>query len=622
LDLIDETKNDNKSVELHNLLNTDISIISKLDYELLNNKKDENVLTNQEYLTHRKYNLFNHYLYYDAFIINKMYNEERTDMISNLEDRIKEYSKEEQQDIDYIKDKKLLLMLNDTALWDRIIKYNNENIKTYIENENHYKNYKLYDFKSDFKRKYFRLKNLININIIEDDEDKKNDNETLEYRATNKLIFWLLKFLEIDIMRDFNKVVLKHYIIDNTKNKFIASIIEVLKNEIIIDDKPVKFIDFINKELLLDYNNCSNLKKHKLINIKTLDIKKNLLAIMTIIKFYLSKVNLYIDYGNNIKNQEKLLSSLQFTIRKEHDISTKDYIIPNNILFNVNLDDGRVEKYEKQINFISHNIMDKITNEEFIKKNNKFIDFKTNKNNPTITQLKSVNGYVKVVVTPIMKRNQENNYIEKDITNITVIPSIKIIYKDIIAEEIIEDVYGNKIIFKPITNIKRKNVDKNYYDETDKLNSELYTSYVVNTRTDIIKHIDSIKPNIINSNNLINQKIRAYNIKQYNERVNIKSVINIENGKVKLHLFTKKEEVKKRRYMNEFYDVNKREKLLNKINMEIKQPVKKTKIEDDIIKIKYDNVISELFYKRVTPILLKNKNDYINKFINNIIEVY
>jgi|TARA_R110000796_G_scaffold149570_1_gene266380 hypothetical protein len=56
--------------------------------------------------------------------------------------------------------------------------------------------------------------------------------------------------------------------------------------------------------------------------------------------------------------------------------------------------------------------------------------------------------------------------------------------------------------------------------------------------------------------------------------------------------------------------------------MEIKQPVKKTKIEDDIIKIKYDNVISELFYKRVTPILLKNKNDYINKFINNIIEVY
>ena len=62
---------------------------------------------------------------------------------------------------------------------------------------------------------------------------------------------------------------------------------------------------------------------------------------MTIIKFYLSKVNLYIDYGNNIKNQEKLLSSLQFTIRKEHDISTKDYIIPNNILFNVNLDDGK-----------------------------------------------------------------------------------------------------------------------------------------------------------------------------------------------------------------------------------------------------------------------------------------
>jgi hypothetical protein len=53
--------------------------------------------------------------------------------------------------------------------------------------------------------------------------------------------------------------------------------------------------------VLKDYNNCSNLKKHKSINIQKLDVNKHLREIITIIKFYLSKVNLYIDYGSNIK---------------------------------------------------------------------------------------------------------------------------------------------------------------------------------------------------------------------------------------------------------------------------------------------------------------------------------
>jgi hypothetical protein len=231
LDLIDETKNDNKSVELHNLLNTDILTLTKTEYELLNNKKEDNLLSNQEYLIHRKYNLFNHHLYYDAFIINKMYNEERNKLISKLEDKIKEYDDEE--DKYYLKDKKLLQILNDNELWNNIINYNNEVIKNDIETETHYKKYKLYDFKSDFKTKYFRLKNLINFNIDDDDNevDKKTDNETLEYRATNKLIFWVLKFLDIDILRDFDKDILKHYIVDNTKNKFITPIKKVLNTE-------------------------------------------------------------------------------------------------------------------------------------------------------------------------------------------------------------------------------------------------------------------------------------------------------------------------------------------------------------------------------------------------------
>jgi hypothetical protein len=235
LDLIDETKNDKNSVDLHNLLNTDILTLTKTDYEKLCNKKEDNLLSNQEYLIHRKYNLFNHHLYYDAIIITKIYNEERNNLISELEDKIKTYNDDDEEEYKkYLKDKKLLQILNDNELWNNIINYNNEVIKNDIENETHYKKYKLYDFKSDFKTKYFRLKNLINFNINDDDNevDKKTDNETLEYRATNKLIFWVLKFLDIDILRDYDKDILKHYIVDNTKNKFITPIKKALTKNI------------------------------------------------------------------------------------------------------------------------------------------------------------------------------------------------------------------------------------------------------------------------------------------------------------------------------------------------------------------------------------------------------
>ena len=122
--------------------------------------------------------------------------------------------------------------------------------------------------------------------------------------------------------------------------------------------------------------------------------------------------------------------------------------------------------------------------------------------------------------------------------------------------------------------------------------------------------MDSIKPNKLNFTELINQKVKAYNIKDDNECVNVKSKLNIEDCKVKLNLFTKREPIKNRRYTTENYDVNKRNKLLNKINIEIKQPVKKLNNDDNIIKIKYSNVISDLFYKRTSPILIKNRRVY------------
>ncbi len=623
IDLIDSVKNDNANVELHNLLTTNIKDITFKDFELLSAKKEDNILTNKEYLLHRKYNLFNHYLYYDAYILNKIFKEERYNLISMLEDKMKENDCTcTIQSTNY---DKYIRILKDTQLVTSIVDYNTELINKYIETETHYKKYKLHEYKTDFKSKYFRLLKLINYNE-NFDEIEETDNQNLEYIATNKLIFWMLKFLDINILKDFNKDILKHYIVNsNSKKNFVEPINKVLHNKIKIDNKEIKFIEFINKELLLDYNNCSNLKKHKAINIKQLDAKTHLLEILTIIKFYLSKVNLTIDYGSNIHHQSKLLKSLQFTIRKEYNISTKQYKIPKYILHNKNLVKDNVEIYEKQVNYKFHTIMKKIIDEEFVKSNKTYNNcvMEAKKNPVVIVQLKLVDNQVKVCISPRIEI-PENKYIENEncIENKDEI-TVKTIYSGTDEEFVIEDVYGNKVINKPVKNIKRKNKDKCYYYNDIKLNSELYTSYPVNTKKEIINHLESIKPNIMNFATLINQKVKAHKIQEECAKVKVYANLNIENGRVKLDLFPKIEPQKRRRYTADTYDTDKRNKLLNIINIEIKQPVKK--LNDDALlvsKIKYDNVMRELMNKSVEPILVKNRMDYFYKFLDNIVETY
>ncbi len=576
-DFLDETKDDFKSVELYNLLNTDISNLNESDYELLKNKKEDNVITNKEYLEYRKFKLFNYHLFYNEYYINKFCRGERECWISKLEDKIKTYEDFEAEE--YLIDVKRLKILKNNELWENILNYNNYLIKKYIETESHYKKYKLYEYKSDYKTKYFRCRNLIYYNSEEytDDYDDNKEKFTNEYIATNKLIYWLLKFLDIDILRDFKKEILKHYIIDNKKHKYLISFKELLNSEIKNNQSsPYKFIDFVNEELLVDYNNNSILKHYKPINIKKLEVKNHLREIITILKFYLSKVNLYIDYGYNINHQTKLFNSLQFTIRKEHNITTKNYFVPTNILFNKKLNDEKIEIYEKQINLKYHNGLNIVINNKFNENKKQFINKSNIKNNPTRTN------------TITLKT--ENIYIEKNITNKEILPITKTIYKNVEEEEVIEDIYNNKIIIRPIKNIKRKNIDRNYYDNNEKLKSELYSSYNVDTKKEIINYFEGVKPNIINFANLINLKIKVNKIKDVN---------NIDNKKCT-----------KRRYRIEEYDINKREMILNFINNEIKRPVKD----------KFKNVMNELLLDRIAPVLIKKKSDLIKDLVENLIE--
>ena len=568
IDFIDETKDDSKSVELHNLLNTNILSLTRSNYHSLCMKKDENQLNNCEYIQYRKYKLFTSVLKYQNYIVNEWIDNYRLDLINNFDDLIKEYDTPNE---DYLRDTKKLDILNDDDLWKRAKEYNDEIITKYIENETHYNEYKLHEYSCDFMTKYKRLKSILNIK-----EAEETDANNVEYMATTKLLIILLQFLDIDIERDFKKNIIKHYIVDNSKKEYLTSIKEVLNGSIIYEDMKYKFIDFINNSLLEDYNNVSNLKNHKPINIKKLNVDKNLLEIMTILKYYLTKVNLYFDYSYNCVNQSRLSKSLQFTIRKQYNITTKEYVIPHKVLYNKKLKKDSVEEYEKQIHYTNHSIINEIINNDFIQSGKKFIDYKSSLPHGGETRT-------------------ENIYAEKDITVMSPLTT-KTVYKDIKEEEVIEDVYGNKVIIKPVSSVKLGFGNKYFNeDKSIQLKIELYESYTVNTRTDIINYLDTVKVNKYNFSNLINKKVKAFN---HNKDCVV-------------------EQSKKRRFIQEDYDNDKREKVLNFINMEIKQPVEAT----DIFKAKYDKVINELNY-RVVPLIIKHKKDYMDNVLNKLVEAY
>ena len=159
------------------------------------------------------------------------------------------------------------------------------------------------------KRDAIENANIRSINLIKD-INNYNDNSSEKV----KLYYNLLKHLHIDLKRDYDKNILNHYIIDNSKkNKFLIG----FKNDILNE----YFMNFINNVLLIEYNNNHKVSlnndrcNYKKIEIKVLDIN-NLKEIKHLVSHYLKHINLYIDYGHSIKNQSKPYNSLQFTIQR------------------------------------------------------------------------------------------------------------------------------------------------------------------------------------------------------------------------------------------------------------------------------------------------------------------
>ena len=148
------------------------------------------------------------------------------------------------------------------------------------------------------------------------------------------------------------------------------------------------------------------------------------------------------------------------------------------------------------------------------------------------------------------------------------------------------------------------------------LEKEQYNSYNVNTKKDILNNLNSIKPNKLNFADLINQKVRAYNIKDDNKNVKVKSDMKIEDSKVKLNLFTKSEAVKKDRFV--IKKTEDKQKRLYLINNEINRSVNTTILNNDkVAEIK--NLLINIGLKLEDKLTMKNihnKIDVIDKIKN------
>ena len=147
------------------------------------------------------------------------------------------------------------------------------------------------------------------INLIKDIINY-NDNSSDKIKLYNDL----LNYLYIDIKRDYDKNILTHYVMDNSKKyNFLIG----FKNNILNDN----FMNFINNVLLIDYNNNNRIGStgkcnYKKIDIETLNKNTNLNIIKQMINHYLRQINLCFKYRFNSTSSGRNGNSLQFSIQR------------------------------------------------------------------------------------------------------------------------------------------------------------------------------------------------------------------------------------------------------------------------------------------------------------------
>lgn len=630
IDIIGNMETDRKQVNYENYKNTNImeltnKQISRLDELSKNDNKSG--ISNVFRIKHSKYKLLTNIIrfepLYQYFLLLN-----RDELLKILND-YNDDDNNEIIDIDF----------------DNILSINKDYYDNYynqINSEESITRYNLHNYNNAVRDICIQLKRLFKLlNPKKDDEDTISKEPTEEEKIKlkrDKQLFTLLKYLGVDLLKDYNKRVVKRYVFDNSKKfQFITGFTnEVISNSntLEIDGEDVCFLLWIQENLLYEYNFDLqyNNKKTKL------DPNKDMNLIKEIINHYLHKINLYFDYQYQHSHSSRNDKTLQFFINKRFDIRIVENEVKVNKFYfnNKKIDTENTEQYEKQIIIMNNKQEEYISN---IK--NEYVLEHKNIHKPTKIKLDGVNGKVKV--------------------NIKILPTQQDINNNIIELTWIENKlqYNNKKLKQKDNNFKKTlffkdNIDSICFINKDEINNPcikiIPQSCIQEEIIKIKKNRTAIKEKKyyyyecedeedIYDCKYTKKELEKEQYNSYNENVKVKSDMKIEDGKVKLNLFTKREAIKKDRFILKKTDD--KQKKLYLLNNEINRSVNTTtnnnekveeiknlliniglKLEDKLTKNNIHNKISVIDkikkYKKIQPITLIQDDQ---KYMENLIEI-
>ena len=603
-DIVNEMKLDRELTNYHNFKHTNIMDLTQQQITKLtelSNKDNKTGISNRFRIKHNKYLLLNNTIQFEPIyqyflLVNQTKLNKALEDINDIDG--KNYI---DIDIDCIKNNNM----------DYYTKY-----YELVNNDTNITTYNLQNYNNKVKDICTQIKRILKLTTNFYQEDYINTKELTDQERiilrTDKQLYTLLQFLGIDLLRDYNKRVVKRYVFDNSKKfKFLTGFTNDIisnTNTLDIDDECVCFLVWIQNNLLYDYKTSLPYKNKK----TRLDPNTDMNLIKEIINYYLHKINLYFDYEYQHLNSNRNDKSLQFFINKKYNIRiVKDKVYINKFYFNNNkieTENDNTEQYVKQFT-IMNNKQDDYLNS--IK--NEYVLQHKNIHKPTKVKLDVINGRVKVNIKVLpIKQDATNNVIDlynKD-------DSYK---KTLLFKQEIEDVnYINKdegtcpyIKFIPNKNITEEiiKIKKSKYDVKVK-------KYYYNDDDDD-KNIELEKEEFIS----------------YKFANKVECKINIVSGKVKVNLNNKYDKHKNDRFIEK--QTENKQKQLYIINNEINRSVKSTsnfKVSTEIVEllkatslnIKDENILKSICNKsnvindiknKIQPItIIHDKEQYIKNF--------
>ena len=580
-EIVDDMKLDRELTNYHNFKLTNIMDLTQQQItklKILYNKDNKTGISNQYRNKYSKYLLLNNSIRYEPIYQYFLIKNKSVELKKIIEDN-NDIDGNAIIDIDF----------------DNIILNNKDYYNNYYELINSYNNitkYNLYNFNNKVKDICSQLKRILKLpNGNYSDGIELTEQEKITLRI-DKHLYTLLKFLKIDLLKDYNKRVVKRFVFDNSKKLqyltgFTNDIISNT-NTLDIDDECVCFLLWIQDNLLYDYNNHLPYTNKK----TRLNTNTDMNLIKDIINYYLHKINLYFDYEFQQKNSSRNDKALQFFINKEYDIRiVDDKVYINKFYFNNNkieTENDNVEQYTKQFT-----IMNNKQQKDIDTLKNDYVLKNKNIHKPSKTILNVVNGYVKVNIK-VLPINHDTVDIKQD----TIVNVIDMYNKD--------DSYKKTLIFKQeIEDVNYINKNKDYVDcPYIKI---IPTKNITEEITKVKKNRTAIKlTNYYYYDDDDDKKIELekeeFNSYKFANKVECK--INIVNGKASVNLFNKYDKIKQYRLIEkQTEDKQKRMYIINnEINRCIKTKSTNFNLSNELIEI----------LKKVSTVNVKD-NDIHNK---------